>query len=83
MNLKPETTKRLLNFMIMGTVLCLIAMPDLALAFQATPSFTETGNKVCGFFSSVNGILNMSSIAVVTAAVVFSGYQIAFAHTSA
>lgn len=79
MNLKPETTKRLLNFMIMGTVLCLIAMPDLALAFQQT-SFTDTGNKVCGFFGNVNNILNMSSIAVVTAAVVFSGYQIAFAH---
>ncbi|HEY9130135.1 MAG TPA: TrbC/VirB2 family protein [Dyella sp.] len=80
MNLKPETTKRLLNFMIMGTVLCLIAMPDLALAFQTNPSFTDTGNKVCGFFGNVNNILNMSSIAVVTAAVVFSGYQIAFAH---
>src|SRR6201996_2096019 len=72
-----DNTKRLLNFMIMGTILCLIALPDLAFA-QST--FQDTGNKVCGFFGSINSILNMSSIAVVTAAVVFSGYQIAFAH---
>ncbi|BDU18544.1 TrbC/VirB2 family protein [Dyella sp. GSA-30] len=72
-----DNTKRLLNFMIMGTILCLIALPDLAFAQN---SFQDTGNKVCGFFGSINSILNMSSIAVVTAAVVFSGYQIAFAH---
>lgn len=71
-----DNTKRLLNFMIMGTILCLIALPDLAFA----QGFQDTGNKVCGFFGSINNILNMSSIAVVTAAVVFSGYQIAFAH---
>ena len=73
-----ENTKRLLNAMIMCTILCFIAVPDLA--FAQTGGFGETGQKVCGFFGSINSILNMSSIAVVTAAVVFAGYQIAFAH---
>lgn len=40
----------------------------------------ETGTKVCGFFQSINGLLNAASIVVVTIAVIFSGYQIAFAH---
>ena len=36
--------------------------------------------KVCGFFENINGLLNIASIAVVTIAIVFAGYQIAFAH---
>jgi type IV secretion system protein VirB2 len=42
--------------------------------------FTDTGEKVCGFFDNINGLLNVASIAVVTIAVIFAGYQIAFAH---
>jgi type IV secretion system protein VirB2 len=43
-------------------------------------SLGETDKKVCGFFENINSLLNMASIAVVTIAVVFAGYQIAFAH---
>src|SRR3546814_19048648 len=35
---------------------------------------------VCKFFSNINNNLNIASIAVVTIAVIFAGYQIAFAH---
>jgi type IV secretion system protein VirB2 len=42
--------------------------------------FAGTDQKVCGFFSNVHGLLNMASIAVVTIAIIFAGYQIAFAH---
>ncbi|MDX3931350.1 MAG: TrbC/VirB2 family protein [Stenotrophomonas sp.] len=42
--------------------------------------FGGTDKKVCGFFDSVKGLLNLVSIAVVTIAVIFAGYQIAFAH---
>lgn len=41
---------------------------------------TETSTKVCGFFQNINSLLNAASIVVVTIAVIFSGYQIAFAH---
>lgn len=34
----------------------------------------------CGFATGINKILNAISIVVVTIAVIFSGYQIAFAH---
>lgn len=40
----------------------------------------DTGTKVCGFFENINSLLNAASVVVVTIAVIFSGYQIAFAH---
>ncbi len=42
--------------------------------------FGGTDEKVCGFFNNLNGLLNIASIAVVTIAIIFAGYQIAFAH---
>lgn len=51
-------------------------MPALALAaYEGSPE-----GKVCEFLKNINTILNVSSIAVVTIAIVFAGYQIAFAH---
>jgi type IV secretion system protein VirB2 len=46
----------------------------------AAQGFGGADTKVCGFFENVNGLLNMASIAVVTIAIIFAGYQIAFAH---
>ncbi|MBB4130230.1 TrbC/VirB2 family protein [Xanthomonas sp. 3075] len=43
-------------------------------------SYGGTDKRVCSFFEDINGLLSMASIAVVTIAVIFSGYQIAFAH---
>lgn len=43
-------------------------------------AFGGADTKVCGFFDNVNGLLNLASIAVVTIAIIFAGYQIAFAH---
>jgi len=57
----------------------LLAVPGLALA-QAAPDFGGTDSKVTGFLQNINGLLNLASIAVVTIAVIFAGYQIAFAH---
>lgn len=57
-----------------------LLLPGFAFAEETTVGgdFAETGKTVCGFFSNINGLLNMASIAVVTIAVIFSGYQIAF-----
>lgn len=69
--------KHLLPFMLAAlAVVGLFATPGLASA----QNFAGTDQKVCGFFQDINGLLNMASIAVVTIAVVFAGYQIAFAH---
>ncbi|WP_311238406.1 MULTISPECIES: TrbC/VirB2 family protein [unclassified Xanthomonas] len=51
-----------------------------ALATNGGTSYGGTDKRVCSFFEDINGLLSMASIAVVTIAVIFSGYQIAFAH---
>lgn len=51
--------------------------PDV---LAAANDITGTAEKVCGFFGSVKSLLSMASVAVVTIAVIFAGYQIAFAH---
>lgn len=67
----------------------LISLPDaaiLAAALVVTPltamaqDFGGADSKVSTFFQNINGLLTIASIAVVTIAVIFAGYQIAFAH---
>ncbi|MBB3228347.1 type IV secretion system protein VirB2 [Luteibacter sp. Sphag1AF] len=64
---------------ILCTALLLLAVTTFSDPLLAQ-EFAGADTKVCGFFKSINGLLNMASIAVVTVAIVFSGYQIAFAH---
>lgn len=64
------------SFVLAATFTACLAVPDLALG----QDFAGADQKVCGFFDSINGLLNLASIAVVTIAVIFAGYQIAFAH---
>ncbi|MGE8279354.1 MAG: TrbC/VirB2 family protein [Stenotrophomonas sp.] len=54
----------------------LLAMPALVMAQDGSGA----SNRVTQFFDNVNGLLNIASIAVVTIAVIFAGYQIAFNH---
>ncbi|WP_429002530.1 TrbC/VirB2 family protein [Xanthomonas sacchari] len=49
-------------------------------AMATGTDYAGADQKVCGFLGKTNNILNMASIVVVTIAVVFAGYQIAFAH---
>lgn len=57
-------------------VFAAMLVPGLAFGQDATETITAT----CTFANNINKILNAVSIIVVTIAVVFSGYQIAFAH---
>jgi len=76
-NLDVDQAQRTLKTMLMA-----VAFAGALFAPQAFAGtdYGGTDERVCGFFSNVNGLLNMASIAVVTIAVVFAGYQIAFAH---
>jgi len=78
MKTRNTNNKGSLTQAIFGLALVLLA-PGLALA-QAAPDFGGTDSKVTGFLQNINGLLNLASIAVVTIAVIFAGYQIAFAH---
>ncbi|HET6431815.1 TrbC/VirB2 family protein [Dyella sp.] len=66
---------RLFMFMCLAALLVFV-LPGTAFAQDATDTIDTT----CKFASNINKILNALSIVVVTIAVIFSGYQIAFAH---
>jgi type IV secretion system protein VirB2 len=73
-----QTKNPLLTVTLMFLAVAFVMMPELA--FAQNPDTAETQTKVCGFFSGISTILNAASVVVVTVAVLFSGYQIAFAH---
>ena len=66
-------------------LLAIVFLPQFALAGTgggAAASFdcTEAGETIVSFFQSVEGLLGVASIIIVTIAIIFAGYQIAFAH---
>ena len=46
---------------------------------QSSGGLDETRTKLCGFLDNITTLLNLGSIAIVTIAIIVSGYQIAFA----
>lgn len=67
--------RAILSLLVSVTICAALAMPSAMAA-----GFAGADQKVCGFFDNINGLLNLASIAVVTIAIIFAGYQIAFAH---
>ena len=61
---------------IASVAIAALAFPELALAQDGSGATTS----VTTFFDNINNLLNVASIAIVTIAVIFAGYQIAFAH---
>lgn len=59
---------------LLGLVLMTIS-PDVS-----AQTFADACDKVTGFFAQFETILRVASVSIVTIAVVFAGYQIAFAH---
>lgn len=75
---RNATRVRLGTFLFLAVLIALL-VPSIA--FGATDSdATETITTTCGFAGNIKSILNALSIVVVTIAVIFAGYQIAFAH---
>lgn len=58
----------------------LAALPAVAMAQSNNKGFGDTQDSMCGFLGNITSLLNMGSIAVVTIAIIFAGFQIAFAH---
>ncbi|RZA12009.1 MAG: hypothetical protein EOP02_31120, partial [Proteobacteria bacterium] len=61
-------------------VAALVILPCLAVAQTAGGADGGLGETTCNFMKTIVGVLNAVSIVVVTVAIIFSGYQIAFAH---
>lgn len=65
------------NALMSVALLGLIVAPELALA---APGGADAPGRVTAFFNNINGLLNIASVAIVTIAIIFAGYQIAFNH---
>lgn len=58
-----------------------LALPELAVAAPApAPSAADFADDACTFVNNIVDLLKIASVAVVTIAIIFAGYQIAFAH---
>lgn len=75
-----ETHRSFAKLASLGTralvAVSMLVLPVLALAQDGTGA----RGRVETFFTNINSLLNVASIAVVTIAVIFAGYQIAFNH---
>jgi type IV secretion system protein VirB2 len=70
--------KAALYAVLFATVL---VSPELmAAAAGGTFTCAQAGTNIKSFFETINGILAVISLVIVTIAIVFAGYQIAFAH---
>lgn len=68
--------KNFLSAFAMATAfVVLLMLPEVGFAQ------TDAKSRVSNFFTNLNSLLNIASIAVVTIAVIFAGYKIAFAHS--
>lgn len=79
--------KKFLNAKSIVTLvmLALMVLPQLALAAGPTVAmgtFTcaTAGTSIVSFFESVEGLVGVASVIIVTIAIIFAGYQVAFAH---
>jgi type IV secretion system protein VirB2 len=72
-------TKTALKAIIFITILLL---PQLLMAATAGGTFKcgTASTTITSFFSSIEGLIGIASISIVTIAIIIAGYQIAFAH---
>lgn len=57
-----------------------ITAAALAPTVGLADDFTSATGGACKFIKNIHTVLNLMSVAVVTIAIIFAGYQIAFAH---
>lgn len=81
MKMSNRQTKSQVSSLLMAIVfVAVLAVPNMLLAAAGGASFEGADARICGFFDDIRGLLNLASVAVVTIAVIFCGYQIAFAN---
>jgi type IV secretion system protein VirB2 len=75
MNFNAQFKNIVSTFFMAALFVGMLALPEMAFAQTA-----DAESRVKGFLNNINGLLNIASLAIVTIAVIFAGYQIAFAH---
>jgi type IV secretion system protein VirB2 len=77
---KNNQYKNIPVFTNLAVLFFALTFSSFALAGGAAGGFGGTDDKISSFFTNIVGLLNLASIAVVTIAIIFAGYQIAFAN---
>lgn len=77
--IKNTTSKGFSTATKLTLILLALAFSSVAMA-QGGGDFATTGTTLTKFFTNIVGLLKLASIAVVTIAIIFAGYQIAFAN---
>lgn len=62
------------------TSMAIFTVVMMAPAMGFANDFTKEGGGACKFVQNIHLVLNLLSVTVVTIAIIFAGYQIAFAH---
>lgn len=65
-----------LGAVMLMTLVAALVLPGVAFGQDASGTTTAT----CGFLGTVSVVLNSISVVVVTIAIIFTGYKVAFAH---
>ncbi len=71
-----QTNRSVFGFRRLPALIGLYTFANVVMA----QNYGGTDTKITGFLNNINGLLNLASILVVTIAIIFAGYQIAFAH---
>lgn len=79
---KSSKTQWLLKNSSILILLAYLLLTPVAMAFDLQPSngSTTAQGQICGVMGTVHSILKVASVLIVTIAIIFAGYQIAFAH---
>lgn len=68
------------SFIVLVIAFLTLTLSQQVLAAPATTGFGDACDNVVAFFTNFETILKAASVIIVTIAIVFAGYQIAFAH---
>ena len=78
---KDAMTNNMMSLFKAMMFVAMLSLPNVLFAAAGGAiSFGETCNTAKSFFTGISGMLKTISVIVITVAIIFAGYQIAFAH---
>lgn len=77
---KGAAMKHMMSMFKAMMFVAMLSVPNLLFATAGTVDFGDTCDTAKSFFEGISGMLKTISVIVITVAIIFAGYQIAFAH---
>lgn len=77
---KDAMTNNMMSLFKAMMFVAMLSLPNVLFAAAGAVNFGETCTTAKSFFTGISGMLKTISVIVITVAIIFAGYQIAFAH---